>query len=271
MKRITFILLALLALSAVALGAKRYKVVLMETNLGTIKIKLYEGTPLHSENFLKLAGEGHYDSLLFHRVIKEFMIQGGSSDSRGAGKNKMVGITDPGYTIPAEIRPEYFHKKGALAAARQADGVNPEKKSSGEQFYIVHGKTLTDEELNGMEQQKLSAAKNKYGTELYNPRREEHRRYQMAGQRAKADSLVNYINQEIEKHFAGYKGHIIPADMREIYKTTGGAPFLDGDYTVFGEVVEGLDIVDKIAVQKTGAADRPQEDIIILSTKLKRK
>lgn len=265
------LLLLMLGVSVSACGAKKYKFVVMETNLGTIKIKLYESTPKHSENFLKLSEEHHYDSLLFHRVIKDFMIQGGSSDSRNAAKSKMVGVSEPGYTIDAEIRPEYFHKKGAVAAARQGDDVNPEKKSSGEQFYIVHGKTYTDEELDAMEQRKLFTAKNELGTKLYTPKKEEHRKYLMSGQRAKADSLINSINAEIEKQFADYKGHIIPEDVRTIYKTVGGTPFLDGDYTVFGEVVEGFDIVDKIAAQKVGAGDRPEQDVIILSTKLKRK
>lgn len=265
------VLLLFLMASTLTYGTKKYKVVVMETNLGTMKIKLYEHTPVHSENFLKLAKGKKYDSLLFHRVIKDFMIQGGSSDSRGAAKGKTVGVTDPGYTIAAEIRPEYFHKRGVLAAARQGDVVNPEKKSSGEQFYIVHGRVHTEQELNAMEQRKLVTAKNELGTKLYKPKENEHRRYLMAGEKAKADSLIFSINQEIERQFATYHAHVIPANVREIYKTIGGAPFLDGDYTVFGEVIEGLDVLDKIAAQKTGLSDRPEEDVVILSTKLKRK
>ncbi|MEG0795089.1 MAG: peptidylprolyl isomerase [Odoribacter sp.] len=128
--------------------------------MGMIKVKLYENTPLHSENFLKLVKEKHYDSLLFHRVVKDFMIQGGASDSRCATKGAMVGVSDLGYTIEAEIRQEHHHIKGALAAARQGDDVNPEKKSSGEQFYIVQGKIYQDEELEQIEQRKLFMAKN---------------------------------------------------------------------------------------------------------------
>lgn len=267
----SFLLLLLLTVSVSVCGAKKYKFVVMETNLGTIKIKLYEGTPKHSENFLKLAEGHHYDSLLFHRVIKDFMLQGGASDSRRAENSKMIGVSDPGYTIEPEFNPQYFHKKGAVAAARQGDDVNPGKKSSGEQFYIVQGKTYTDEELDVMQNRKLIAAKNKLGTQLYTTKKEEHRKYLMSGQQEKANSLIGSIDTEIEKQFADYKGHIIPEEARNLYKTVGGTPFLDGDYTVFGEVVEGLDILDKIAGQKVGANDRPEENVVILSTKLKRK
>ena len=264
-------LLMLLCASLTVSCAKKYKVVVMETNLGTIKLKLYEDTPLHSENFLKLAGEGHFDGLLFHRVIKDFMIQGGASDSKGAEKGKMVGLSDPGYSIDAEFRPGHFHKKGALAAAREGDEVNPEKKSSGEQFYIVQGKTFTDDELNMIEKRRLVMAKNDLGRKLFQPKLEEYRQYLSSGQQDKADSLIQSINAQIEKEFADYKDHLIPAEVREIYKTTGGTPHLDGAYTVFGEVIEGLEIVVKIAAVKTDSNDRPEEDVMILKTTLKKK
>lgn len=269
--KVCTLIFVFMALSAISFGAKKYKLVEIETNLGTIKVRLYENTPKHSENFLRLAKAKHYDSLLFHRVIKDFMIQGGASDSKGAPKGKSVGVADPGYTIDAEIQPEYRHVKGALAAARQGDEVNPEKKSSGEQFYIVQGKTYTDAQLDQMERQKLIAAKNKLGAELYKPLQEEHRRYLRQGQRQKADSLVNQINAEIEKRFEGQNPYHFSPEVRELYKSVGGAPFLDGDYTVFGEVVEGMDIIDKIAAVKTDRNDRPEEDVYIISTKLKRK
>ena len=156
----TVCLFVLLCVSALSYGAKKYKLVEISTNLGNIKIRLYENPPRHSENFLKLVKAHHYDSLLFHRVIGDFMIQGGSSDSRHAPKETAVGMSNPGYTIEAEIRPEYRHFKGALAAARQGDEVNPEKRSSGEQFYLVQGKTYTDQELDQIEKRKwLAAAK----------------------------------------------------------------------------------------------------------------
>lgn len=264
-------LLMLLSASITVSCAKKYKVVVMETNRGTIKLKLYEDTPLHSENFLKLAGEGHFDGLLFHRVIQDFMIQGGASDSKGAEKGKMVGLSDPGYSLQAEILPGHFHKKGALAAAREGDEVNPERKSSREQFYIVKGKVFTDDELNMIEKRKLVMAKNDLGRKLFQPKMEEYKQYLSAGQKAEADSLIRSINARIEEEFAGYKDHLIPAEIREVYKTTGGTPHLDGAYTVFGEVIEGLDIVDKIAGVKTDQNDRPEEDVVILKTTLKRK
>lgn len=264
-------ILVLLCASVTVSYARKYKFVVMETNMGTIKLKLYENTPKHSENFLKLVKEHHYDGLLFHRVIRDFMIQGGASDSRGAKKDQMVGISDPGYSVDAEFRPEYFHKKGALAAAREGDEANPEKKSSAEQFYIVQGKTYTDEELDVMEKRKLNTAKNALGTKLFKPRMEEYKRFVNAGQQAKADSLVQFINTEIEKQFADGAKVSIPLNAREVYKTVGGTPFLDGEYTVFGEVVEGLDILDKIAAVKTGQGDRPEEDVVILKATLKKK
>lgn len=255
----------------VMLHAEKYKLVLLETNQGNIKLKLYEDTPKHSENFLKLVKEKHYDGLLFHRVIKDFMIQGGSSDSRGAEKGKMLGLVDPGYTIDAEIVPQHVHKKGALCAARQSDEVNPEKKSSAQQFYIVQGKTYSDQDLDMLEKSRLESARNKLGTKLFKPRQEEYRGYAMNGQKEKADSLVNWINQEIQKEFKDGNAYAIPANARNFYKSIGGTPFLDGEYTVFGEVVEGMDIIDKIASQKTGQFDRPEEDIVILKARLVKK
>ncbi len=252
-------------------GAKKYKLVEITTNMGVMKVKLYEGTPRHSENFLQLVKECHYDSLLFHRVIKDFMIQGGASDSKNALKGKMVGVTDPGYTIDAEIRPEYRHVKGALAAARQGDEVNPEKKSSGEQFYIVQGKTYTDKQLDLLEQQQLIRAKNKLGRKLYETVKDEHLAYLRKGQRLQADSLVKQIDAEIEKYFSGENPYRFTQESRELYKSIGGTPFLDGDYTVFGEVVEGLDVLDRIAGLPTDSHDRPMQNVVILSTKLKRK
>lgn len=248
--------------------AGKYKCVVLETNLGNIKLKLYEDTPLHSENFLRLVKSKHYDGLLFHRVIQDFMIQGGASDSRGAEKGKMLGMTDPGYTLEAEIRPEHRHEKGALCAARQSDQVNPEKRSSAEQFYIVQGKVYTDEELNKIEDYRLNKAKNKLFALLFEPKKAEYDDYMRKGQRAKADKLAHSVMQEVEKQFSDYREHYFTPQARENYKTIGGTPFLDGEYTVFGEVVEGLDVLDKIAAQQTDKNDRPLEDVVILKTKL---
>ena len=186
-------------------SAEKETVVTIKTSMGTIKAKLYNDTPLHRDNFLKLVNEGWYNGSPFHRVIKDFMIQGGQNAD---------GRLDPGYTVPAEFKSNHFHKKGALAAARQGDQVNPKKASSGSQFYIVQGKVYDDKWLD---------------------------------------------------MFENRTGKVLSATQRQAYKTMGGTPHLDGDYTVFGEVIEGLDVVDKIAAVQTGKMDVPVEPVTILS------
>ncbi len=188
-------------------AAGKEHIVEITTEFGTIKIKLYNETPKHRDNFIKLASEGFYNDLLFHRIISGFMIQGGDPESKGAAPEKRLGSGDVGYKVPAEFNDSLYHKKGALCAAR--DG-NAEKASSGCQFYIVQGKTFTDEELNAME----------------------------------ARSGVKYS-----------------AKQREDYKILGGTPQLDKNYTVYGEVIEGLDVLDKIAAVKIQPGDRPVTDV----------
>ncbi len=175
--------------------------IVIHTKFGDITAKLYNDTPKHRDNFIKLVKEGWYEGSPFHRVIKNFMIQGGSNKD---------GRTDPGYTIEAEIRPNHFHKKGALAAARMGDNVNPEKRSSGSQFYIVQGEVVTDQYLDRVE---------------------------------------------------AVTGHKFTKEERQVYKTIGGTPHLDGGYTVFGEVLDGFDVIDKIASVKTGPGDKPLEPV----------
>jgi cyclophilin family peptidyl-prolyl cis-trans isomerase len=187
----------------------------ISTSYGDMVIKLYNETPQHRDNFLKLTKEHFFDSLLFHRVIKGFMIQGGDPLSKNATPTQALGMGDNGYTIPAEFNPKLIHKKGALAAARTE---NPEKKSSGCQFYIVQGKPMTDSDLNMMEQ--------RTGTKY-------------------------------------------TEEQRNIYKTAGGTPFLDMSYTVFGEVVSGLDVLDKIAAVQTQPGDRPAQDVRMKVTLVK--
>jgi len=195
---------------------------LMQTTMGDMVIRLSDSTPLHRDNFLKLVKVGFYDSILFHRVIKNFMIQGGDPNSKRAVAGEPLGNGGPGYTIPAEFRKTLFHKKGALAAARTGDNVNPEKASSGSQFYIAQGKVFTDAGLDSVETFRLNGRK-------------------------------------------------IPADQREVYKTIGGIPHLDQGYTVYGEVVKGLDVLDKIAAVQTSRGqdrDRPLQDVRIIKAKL---
>ena len=200
----------------------RKRDVLMQTTMGDIVIRLSDSTPLHRDNFLKLVKVGYYDSVLFHRVIKDFMVQGGDPNSRRATAGKPLGDGGPGYTVPAEFRKTLFHKKGALAAARMGDNVNPTKASSGSQFYIVQGKVFTDGGLDSVETFRLNGRK-------------------------------------------------IPLEQRAVYKAIGGTPHLDQGYTVYGEVVKGLDVIDKIAAVQTSKAqdrDRPLQDVRIIKAKL---
>ncbi len=199
-------------------GAQSEPMVNISTDFGEILIKLYNETPAHRDNFLKLASEGFYDGSLFHRVINQFMIQGGDPTSKDADAGQPLGSGGPGYTLPAEILPGLIHKKGALAAARQGDQINPERRSSGSQFYIVHGRVFNSQELEVLEQR---------------------------------------------------MGAPLTEDQRRIYSTTGGAPHLDNAYTVFGEVVSGLDVVDKIATVQVGPADRPANNIAMKVTVVK--
>jgi peptidyl-prolyl cis-trans isomerase B (cyclophilin B) len=200
----------------------RKRDVLMQTTMGDIVIRLSDSTPLHRDNFLKLVKVGYYDSVLFHRVIKDFMIQGGDPNSKRAPAGQPLGNGGPGYTVPAEFRKTLFHKKGVIAAARTGDNMNPTKASSGSQFYIVQGKVFTDAGLDSVETFRLNGRK-------------------------------------------------IPAEQRAVYKTIGGTPHLDQGYTVYGEVVKGMDVIDKIAAVQTSTGqdrDRPLQDVRIIKTKL---
>ena len=274
MKQNFWILLIILACSAVACKSGQKKdgnmeketVLKIETSMGDIKVKLYNETPKHRDNFIKLAKDGTYNGTLFHRVIKDFMVQAGDPESKNAPKGKMLGSGDVGYTVPAEfVYPKYFHKKGALSAARQGDEVNPKKESSGCQFYIVTGKVFNDSTLLSMEQQKNQ---NKV-TEAFNALAQKHMKeiYKMRkandqdGLYALQDTLFIQAEAEAAKQ---PDFHFTPEQIKA-YTTVGGTPHLDGEYTVFGEVVEGMDIVDKIQQVKTDRSDRPEEDVKIIN------
>lgn len=212
-KKILFSVLVLSLMSfSLFKGEKKETKVVISTEYGNIKIKLFNETPQHRDNFIKLVKEGFYNETLFHRVIKDFMIQGGDPDSKNAQKGDYLGEGDVGYTIPAEFNTNLIHKKGVLAAARQPDNVNPQKRSSGCQFYIVQGRKFTTEEIEKIEKSK--------------------------------EGRIKYTDEQ-------YKA----------YQTIGGYPPLDMDYTVFGEVIEGLDVVDKIAAVKRDRKNRPLEDV----------
>lgn len=197
------------------------------TKFGDMIVELFDETPQHRDNFLKLVDEGYYNDLIFHRVIKNFMIQGGDPDSRGAAPNARLGAGGPGYTVPAEFNNAFTHKKGALAAARQGDQVNPKRASSGSQFYIVQGAPVQEAMLLNLEMRR------NYGKDSTN------------------------------------QFHYSPEDL-EFFKTQGGTPHLDGEYTVFGQIIEGLSIVDSIGAVRTMPGDRPVEDVIMKMERVKK-
>ena len=238
----------------------------MRTNLGDIRLKLYNDTPLHRDNFLKLVDDGTYNGLLFHRVIREFMVQGGDVTSKDAPMNKQLGAGDLGYTVPAEfVYPKHFHKRGALCAARTGDEVNPERASSASQFYIVTGKKYSDSELKQMEKQLENRLKQSIFARLQTENKakimELYRSGDKEGLAILRDTLIGKTELEAEQRRDEAK---FTDEQREAYKTIGGVPFLDNQYTVYGEVVEGMDVVEKIEGSKTNKQDRPTENIVIL-------
>lgn len=244
--------------------------VLMRTSAGDITLKLYDKTPLHRDNFIKLANEGQYNGLLFHRVIRNFMIQGGDVTSKDAPMNKQLGAGDLGYTIPAEFNyPEYFHKKGALCAARTGDEVNPERASSASQFYIVTGKVYKDNELNQMEKQMEMQLKQSIFARLQAENRPKIMELYRSGNREELaifrDTLIGKTELEAEKRKEEAK---LSPSVREVYKSVGGVPFLDNQYTVYGEVVDGLETVEAIQNAKTNKQDRPTTNIVIESVEI---
>lgn len=235
----------------------------IKTSLGDIKVRLYDDTPIHRDNFLKLAKEGFYDGVLFHRVIKDFMVQTGDPDSKTADANAMLGAGDLGYTQPAEINyPTHYHKYGALAAARTGDQVNPERRSSASQFYIVTGKKYQPAQLEAMSQRAANEAKQDYFRQLCIKNRDKIEELQKAGADAALEELRQALIKETETNVPD---NGMPEQVANDYATIGGTPHLDGAYTVFGEVIEGMDTVEKIQNVETGAADRPKEDVKILS------
>ena len=232
----------------------------IQTTLGDIIVRLYDETPQHRDNFVKLAKEGYYDGTLFHRVIKDFMIQGGDPDSKGAPAGKMLGVGGPGYTIEAEIKSGLYHKRGALAAARQGDEVNPERRSSGSQFYIVWGQVYNEGQLRQfskqMEMQQMQTVFNALAKEHHDEIMQMRRERNRAGLQELQEKLAAEAEAKVKAQGAG-----MTDEQRAIYSTVGGTPHLDGQYTVFGEVEEGLDVVEMIQQTATARGDRPVDDI----------
>ena len=240
----------------------------LETSLGNIVVELYNETPQHRDNFIKLVKEGYYDGVLFHRVIKDFMIQTGDGNSKNAGPETTLGDGDPGYTIEAEfVYPKYFHKRGALAAARTGDQVNPERRSSGSQFYIVTGKIFSSEDLQMMEKQLTDGKKQEIFRRLIMENQARSKELQESQDMAALDALQKELIDKTEAEAA-----LSPTKMTDeqidAYTSIGGTPHLDGQYTVFGEVVSGMDVVDKIQNTTTGRGDRPTVDIRIVKARI---
>ncbi|MCR4852775.1 MAG: peptidylprolyl isomerase [Prevotella sp.] len=231
----------------------------IQTMLGDVVVRLYDETPIHRDNFVKLVKDGYYDGTLFHRVIKDFMIQGGDPDSKGAPAGKMLGMGGPDYTLEAEIKENLFHKRGALAAARQGDEVNPERRSSGSQFYIVWGQVYKEGQLRQLSKQLKMQKTQKVFDQLASEHRAEIMQMRRERNRAGLQELQDKLAAEATKQAEGYTG--LTEEQQNIYSTVGGTPHLDGQYTVFGEVVEGLDVVEMIQGSATGRGDRPVDDI----------
>ena len=236
----------------------------IKTTEGDIIIRLYDETPKHRDNFLKLAKEGYFNGTLFHRVIKDFMIQGGDPDSKNAPKGKMLGTGGPDYTIPAEfVYPQYFHKRGALSAARTGDEVNPNKESSGSQFYIVWGKTFKPAELKQMEHQMAMQQEQQVFNQLTREHHEEIMDLRRNRDRAGLQTLQEKLIEQTKIICKEQGKPTFTKEQIEVYTNVGGTPFLDNQYTVFGEVEEGLDIVERIQNCDTDRNDRPTEDVKI--------
>ncbi len=258
------LLIFLILVSCKTTESNENTIVLIKTTLGDIKIRLYDETPLHRNNFTKLVNSGIYDGVLFHRVINSFMIQAGDPTTRQSGLPQGLDSIS-NYTIPAEFRSGYFHKKGALAAAREGNEVNPEMRSSGTQFYIVQGTKLTETDLNQAEQRINNNLKQamfiKFLREISDSAR-------ISGIQVSDGEIQEKASAKMFEYLTINESYKIPADQRSVYTTLGGVPRLDGTYTVFGEVTEGLDVVDRIAAVKTDNTDRPLSDIRILKMKI---
>lgn len=264
MRKLLLIMVLLAGIVFTGRAQEKEVMALIETNMGTMKVKLYNDTPKHRDHFIRLARVGHYDGTLFYRVIRNFVIQGGSSDSRGARPGQAIGFGEP-MVIDAEMLQEHYHKKGALAAPRQPDRENFLKESDISQFYIVQGRKYTDEELDKIEKSVNVPIKNAIQRKYYTPEKkallDSLRKLKKV---AEFREIAGKIKQDIAFEWNANTNKVyMPEEKREIYKTLGGMHHLDKEYTVFGEVVEGLEVIDKIAALPTDKNDRPLNDVSI--------
>jgi cyclophilin family peptidyl-prolyl cis-trans isomerase len=260
----TCLLLAIAAITSCSFSQSKPvpegPMVLIKTKYGDMKVVLYNETPLHRDNFLKLTKEGVYDSLLFHRVIKGFMVQGGDPQSKRATKDQMLGDGDLNYTIPAEIRPGIIHKKGVIAAARNGDEENPERRSSATQFYLAQGKVYKLDDVPSIELNLNNRAAESLFLKLKAEKIDTLMLFQMTRNQEGYDKLLAKLRKQAEHEVANNPVRLTKQQI-ETYTTLGGIPHLDGAYTVFGEVVDGMAVIDSIAAQPTGKNDRPLENI----------
>lgn len=239
----------------------------LETTMGPIKIKLYDDTPQHRDNFVKLVKEGFYDGVLFHRVINDFMVQTGDPDSKEAQPGQMLGGGDPGYTLPAEIiYPKHYHKYGALAAARTGDNVNPERRSSS-QFYIVTGRKASQMELDRMAERAVVGERQELFRKLFEQNKDS---IKAMGDRGDREAMMELRQQMIDSVEKSVPARPLPQEMAQDYLTLGGTPHLDNQYTVFGEVVSGMETVEKIQKVETDGNDRPKEDVRIIKATIEK-
>lgn len=254
----------LLLISCNAPGDNKDTIVLIKTTSGDIKIKLYDNTPLHRDNFIKLVNMGFYEGISFHRVIKDFMIQAGDPATRSGLTKEQLDTLDK-YTVPAEFRREYFHKKGALAAAREGNDVNPEMRSSGTQFYIVQGKKQTEADLKAIEERINSNTKQVLFSKLIKETSDSAR---LSGKPLQESEIQEIASMKMFEYLTTKGEFKFSPEQIISYVNSGGVPRLDGPYTVFGQVIEGTEVLDKIAGTQTNSADRPLNDIKIVKMKL---
>lgn len=242
-------------------GKNNETLVKIETEFGIIKIRLYNETPLHRDNFIKLIKDGVYTDLLFHRVIQGFMIQGGDPQSKNAQPGELLGRGDLGYTVPAEINPRFFHRRGIVAAARQGDDINPEKRSSASQFYILQGRKFRAGELDTLQMRMEDARKMSMFQSRLKQMEQELNKLGAEGKQDEMMAKYNALKEEVIAEASKLPPLTFSEEQRKAYMTVGGYPSLDNNYTVFGEVVEGMEVVDNIARQETDRNNRPVKDI----------
>lgn len=271
MKKLLYLLLVMLLVSTSCaqkqkpLDPNKPVFVTVKTSMGDVTVRLYDDTPLHKENFIKLCQENAHEGVLFHRIIKEFVVQGGDPTSKAKEPGAKYGSESGGYTVPAEILPHYFNKRGALIDAKKADAVNTERASAGTQFCFVQGKVLTDDELAEKEARINDIHRNWLYHKFRKQLIEEDPTFADETKEAELHAEANLLVLDELVKTGPYE---IPEEHRQVYKTIGGVPHLDGSVTIFGEVVEGLDIVEKMSLVDTDENDRPLKDVYVISTKV---